>query len=146
MITKICSRCKIEKNIEEFNFKNKSAGLRGYHCNGCSRQYLRNHYNNNREYYLSKAKRRNTEIRRAVKKYIWDFLSKNPCVDCGESDPVVLEFDHISNKIATVSNMYRNYTLDKIKMEIKKCQVRCANCHRRKTATQLGWHKNLLPL
>jgi hypothetical protein len=30
-----------------------------------------------------------------------------------------------------------------LKAEIAKCQVRCANCHRRRTAAQFGWWRSL---
>jgi hypothetical protein len=32
------------------------------------------------------------------------------------------------------------YSWSKILEEIEKCDVRCANCHRRRTAKQLGWY------
>jgi hypothetical protein len=63
-----------------------------------------------------------------------------------KNDPIVLEFDHLSDKITAVSKMHRNFTLEAVKLEIRKCEVRCANCHRRKTAKQFGWYKNKLPL
>ena len=141
---RICSRCKQEKPEENFNFKNKLKGLRQYHCKDCSRLYIKSHYNKNKEYYLQKAYRRNQKIRSVIKTYIWDYLNNHPCVDCGEKDPIVLEFDHIGVKIATISEMHRNYTQEKVKREIGKCQVRCANCHRRKTAKERGWNKRFL--
>ena len=66
------------------------------------------------------------------------------CVVCGEDDPAVLEFDHVdqSTKDKAVSNMVVN-SIAKIKTEIEKCRVLCANCHKRHTATQLGWYKDL---
>jgi len=69
--------------------------------------------------------------------------SKNhPCADCGESDIVVLEFDHQRDKVADVSLLARDgYSLDKIKREIDKCEVVCANCHRRRTAKQFGTYR-----
>ena len=79
------------------------------------------------------------------KKYrvaVWEYKRSHPCVDCGENDPVVLEFDHKDQsekgfslgRVTTVSRFYE---------EVKKCVVRCANCHRRRTAVQLGFWKNL---
>ncbi len=65
-------------------------------------------------------------------------------MDCREKDPIILEFDHISDKIAYISTMYRNYTLEKVKLEIEKCEIRCANCHRRKTARERGWNKKYI--
>lgn len=138
---KICSRCKKEKQREDFNFKNKLKKTRQYHCKDCSRLYTQKHYKKNKEYYLQKAKKRNQIIKHKIKKYTWSYLSEHPCVDCGEDDPVVLEFDHIKNKNAVISEMYRNYTLENVKLEISKCQVRCANCHRRKTAKEGSWNK-----
>ena len=141
-----CSRCKQIKTIEEFNFKEKTKGIRQYQCKSCSRLYVKQHYENNKAYYLSKARKRNNKIREEIKRHTWNYLKTHPCVDCGEKDPVVLEFDHISDKIINVSNMYRNFTLERVVQEIAKCQVRCANCHRRKTAIQFGWYKKLMPL
>lgn len=141
-----CSRCKIEKPLEEFNYKDEVRGLRQYQCKDCSRLYVRSHYERNKEYYLKKAFERNKRIRKEIRSYVWTYLSTHPCVDCSENDPVVLEFDHLSDKISDISAMYRNYTLEKVKKEIEKCQIRCANCHRRKTAKERGWNKEFMPL
>lgn len=67
------------------------------------------------------------------------FLKTNPCVDCKESDIVVLEFDHVRGvKLANVSDLVnRACSLKKIKEEIDKCEVRCANRNRRKTRSRL---------
>jgi hypothetical protein len=63
--------------------------------------------------------------------------------DCGEKNPVVLEFDHIQDKKCDISRMLANgLSIKTIKAEISKCEVRCANCHRRKTAKDYNWYKN----
>ena len=73
-----------------------------------------------------------------------DYLSTHPCIDCGESDPIVLEFDHISNdKLFIISKAICGSTRSwsSILNEIQKCEVRCANCHRKKTARDLNYYK-----
>jgi hypothetical protein len=65
-------------------------------------------------------------------------------VDCGVSDPYVLEFDHreSATKLESVTFMaQRGYAWAKVEEEIGKCDVRCANCHRRRTAVQFDWPK-----
>lgn len=77
------------------------------------------------------------KIRNRNKQYLLEYLQKHPCIMCGESDPVVLEFDHIdsSTKLQDVSAMATkmHFSLKRIIEEIAKCQVLCCNCHRRKT-------------
>ena len=70
------------------------------------------------------------------------YLSMHPCVDCGESNPVVLEFDHQEKKKINVSQM-GNYKWESILKEIKKCEVRCSNCHKIKTSQEQGWYANI---
>ncbi|HUQ34490.1 MAG TPA: hypothetical protein VM095_20380 [Pyrinomonadaceae bacterium] len=69
---------------------------------------------------------------------IYEYLEGHPCVDCGESDPIVLEFDHVRGKksYAVSSLGWRLVSWDSVMKEIAKCDVRCANCHRRRTAEQ----------
>lgn len=140
---KTCTRCKQTKLETDFNFKIKSRDILQSHCKTCSRAYIRSHYKNNRDYYLLKARRRNEKIRTVIRKYMWDYLIDHPCMDCGEKNPVVLEFDHLKNKTIEVSRLVRYSSINRIKTEIEKCEIRCANCHRRKTAIQYGWYKNL---
>lgn len=71
--------------------------------------------------------------------WLYQYLLKNPCVDCGESDPVVLEFDHRGDKRLMISSAVNNYGASRLKEEIDKCEVRCSNCHKRKTAIEQGW-------
>lgn len=57
------------------------------------------------------------------------------CADCGEKDPDVLDFDHVGPKLSNISAMVNHCApIERIRAELKRCQVRCANCHRRVTA------------
>ena len=66
------------------------------------------------------------------KEYIDAIKSISECIDCGESNPLVLDFDHVrGNKKMCISNMVRNsYSIETIQKEIEKCEIRCSNCHR----------------
>jgi 5-methylcytosine-specific restriction endonuclease McrA len=67
------------------------------------------------------------------------------CVDCGELDPIVLEFDHVdpTTKYKDVSKLLGK-SLHKLEDEITKCQVVCANCHKRRTAKMFGSWRTIL--
>lgn len=80
----------------------------------------------------------------AARKYIYDYLLTHPCVDCGEVDPEVLTFDHVrGQKSANVSRLAsQGKNIKVIKEEIAKCDVRCCNCHARKTARDFNWYKD----
>jgi 5-methylcytosine-specific restriction endonuclease McrA len=87
---------------------------------------------------LYKAQKRH---RIRIRGQILDFLSTKECVDCGEKDPVVLEFDHKDPdvKFKPISKMLSgHYGWDTITIELNKCEIRCANCHRRKTYLEQG--------
>ena len=140
-----CTTCKKEKIIDEFNFKIKALGVRHHQCKECTRLFVKNHYNSNKSYYLKKTQKRNSKIKSEVHDYLKQYFLKNPCIDCGESDITVLEFDHTGKipKFKAVSSLMRyGFPLSKIKEEINRCEVRCANCHRRKTAKEFKWFKS----
>lgn len=74
----------------------------------------------------------------------WEYLLAHPCIDCGEADPLVLEFDHRGDKRSAVVDLMRRHApWEEIIVEIQKCDVRCANCHRRRTARVRGHYREL---
>jgi hypothetical protein len=78
----------------------------------------------------------------AARRFITRFLAEHPCVDCGEADTGVLDFDHIGDKSSLVSALVAwGAPRAKIEAEVAQCQVRCANCHRRVTARRAGWSR-----
>lgn len=82
--------------------------------------------------------------RDVLKKYVIGYLSERKCVRCGEADPTALEFDHIdpSTKRFTISQgINQGVDLKILIEEIKKTQILCANCHRKKTAKEQRWYK-----
>jgi len=78
-----------------------------------------------------------------AKRRVLAYLLEHPCVDCGERDPVVLDFDHTrARKVANVSALVVDgYDWAVIAAEIAKCVVRCANCHRRQEARKRGYFR-----
>lgn len=77
---------------------------------------------------------------------VWDYLLANPCVDCQETNPIVLQFDHVTGKktakISTLVN--RNISIEKLKLEISQCEVRCSNCHAYKTASEWNHYQGIV--
>lgn len=141
MKTKICSSCKEPKPIDAFNFKIKAKNIRRGICKTCSRAYGKKHYANNRKMYLKKAYLFTKQKRKDNIDYIFAYLLEHPCIDCGEADPRKLEFDHINDdKKYNISDMAgTGFSFKKIQEEINKCEIRCANCHRLKTAKDYKW-------
>ena len=130
-----CSKCLRNLDLSNFNWKIKEVKLQ-YHCKDCSRKYVKNHYLNNIGYYVLKARRRNNLIREKAYAYLGPYLLSHPCVDCGETDILVLEFDHRDRKMkgGEISHIIAGgASIEKIVNEVSKCDVRCSNCHRRKT-------------
>ena len=139
-ITKQCSKCKEPKSISKFGkHSGKKDGLQSI-CKPCQKLY----YRENREHLYPLIKKRTKERSTIIRKFVWDYLSDHPCIDCGISDPIVLEFDHMdrSTKSFQIGKaMQDGYSIERLEGEIAKCVVRCSNCHRRRTAKQLGWWK-----
>ena len=132
----LCPRCNEEKPIDAFN--KRSGRAHSTYCRECNRDYLRTHYAANPNYYLAKNQRQ----KRSNRDRMVEYLADKKCIDCGESDPVVLQFDHRDGvtKIRNVSHMIPHYSWAAIMAEIAKCDIRCANCHARRTARSVGWY------
>jgi hypothetical protein len=95
---------------------------------------------------LASQGQRPARLRRERTLFLLEFFEAHPCVDCGETDPVVLEFDHLASttKSFNIGQVLIDRNWQAILDEIEKCQVVCANCHRRRTATTRGFARALL--
>ena len=80
-----------------------------------------------REEYLAKAR----EDRRAKK--AWLDSQKVKCCRCDETHPACMDFHHRdpSQKDGNLSQMVAKVSLEKLKEEVAKCDILCANCHRK---------------
>ena len=70
--------------------------------------------------------------RASAARFTYEFLLTHPCAQCGERDPVVLEFNHVNAalKASNLSDLVKNGAcLARLTTEIAKCEVLCANCH-----------------
>lgn len=127
---KECPKCKVIKDLIFFGKnKNKKDGLQRV-CKLCKSEYDKKFYLKNPQAYHSK----NNEYSLKKKDYIqrWKKIF-GKCIDCGIKDWRVLEFDHIRGEKKFNIGDYRKVGMKLLKEEIRKCECRCANCHRIKT-------------
>ena len=138
--TKVCTKCHQEKPIDDFPWKSKLLNRKHAVCKPCTADRSSQWYESNKESHVQNVMQNKRVDRQEARQYVWDFLSTHPCVDCGERDPVVLEFDHVNEKRENVSRLVVDgASIHRIELEIALCEVRCSNCHRRKTARERGW-------
>jgi hypothetical protein len=139
-MTKTCNHCGRELPLNEFNWRYKSLGVRQPCCRECQKNQKNDWYIRNQESERVRLREQKSQNKASLQAYIWDYLSNHPCIDCGEADPRVLEFDHVrGDKHSSISKMVTdNRSLAAVQEEIQKCVVRCSNCHRRRHYKDYG--------
>lgn len=130
----LCTRCVEALPAAAFPPKARGSSRLQSWCRACFARYNAARYAANRESEILRLRRNRVRARAASRQRLFEYLSEHPCVDCGLADTEVLEFDHLRDKRVDVSVMVqRGSSWRAVLDEIAKCEVRCANCHRRKT-------------
>ena len=129
---------------DAFNRSGKSGdGLHSY-CRECQAGWYREHATQHKAHVRATSARRKREAR----EYLITHLADG-CVDCGESDIRVLDFDHVrGDKESTIADLVRRGAgMAKLKAEVAKCEMRCRNCHAIVTVMRRrrSWHFDYLP-
>lgn len=144
------SRCKTcRKAIELARYNNNPVVRKRIRDRATRPDVVRAQQARNRERYRTDANYRQKVLDGTKRKaqinrdYVHEYLKNHPCEDCGETDIVVLEFDHIDKELKTesIARMIRSASLERLKTEMAKCRVLCANDHKRRTAKQFNWTK-----
>lgn len=139
---KRCHTCK--QMLSEFNVRTAAADGLQSRCRTCCRDW----YLKRRGEHIAYVARRNLAYREKLRAQTSDYFATHPCVDCGEQDVRCLQLDHWdrSTKKANVARLLGGALSWKaILAEIEKCDVRCADCHRRRTAAQVNsWRHQLV--
>ena len=141
---KVCTICKDPKSLDDFNKKSNSKDGRQNVCKSCSQKQARKYYKKHKTKHKAAVAQHKKLYKEANRLFMIEYLSTHPCVDCGEKDIRCLEFDHVrGNKTTNVSFMLKNVcSIETISKEIEKCDVRCANCHRKRTSDIQSWYKS----
>lgn len=130
-----CSRCRLEVPLELFN--RMGEGYQWY-CRSCFAKY----FQARGDLHRTQSGAAKLARVRALRTHVLSYLLEHPCVDCGERDPVILEFDHIREKTAGIAALVAaGVKLDLVNDEISRCEVVCVNCHRRRTARRARWRR-----
>jgi len=103
-------------------------------------------YPKNKEKHISYVRRN----KRRVTEFIEQYKRAHSCVDCGFSGrefPYVLDFDHVDSSVVKKFNVgswsHSVLSIEAIQEEIKKCELVCANCHRKRTFSEKRRLKSL---
>lgn len=148
MNTKKCTKCKLIKYEVEFNKKGKN-GLQCY-CKQCATEIAKGYYSRR---YANKNKdviyALNKELKTQCKQLVADIKEKYGCVSCkNEFDSNALDCHHVdpNEKDNLVSYLAQCKSKKKLIMELEKCIVLCANCHRKVHSGTLSLTKYIIKI
>ena|ERR1700728_185754 len=113
-----CTKCGEERPLDFFNRRGSCREGRRHDCKSCYSKHVKG-------------------LRRRNLAYKWSHFEDHPCIDCGQTNPMLLEFDHISDKKFNITSLMRG-SIDRLKTEMAKCVVRCVACHRLVTIERLA--------
>ena len=138
---KTCGFCK-KRLPNSYFYKRRTGKQKGglyTYCKPCDSKKRKDWYQKHKP---SHNLRRLARIKKA-QQFIIGYLRLHPCIDCQEPDILVLQFDHLRDKVKEIGYLVGNgRAIETIEAEIKKCQVVCANCHIRRTAKTFGYYRD----
>jgi transcription elongation factor Elf1 len=103
-------------------------------CRVCQHGHQRTWYLEHQDQEKERVRRRRVKAREEAREYVRVYKRNHPCENCGESDPIVLDFHHVRGKGANVGKLIIDgANLERIKAEIALCKILCSNCHRKAT-------------
>jgi vacuolar-type H+-ATPase subunit D/Vma8 len=135
---KKCIGCGAIKETDEFNKQRRNKDGLNRKCRACQNEWQRVNYKTN-----DKRKEQIRKAEQAAVKRNRDLVIQNlkrGCVDCGYSNILALDFDHVSSdKEFTIADKLSSAMSEKrLQKEIDKCEVVCSNCHRIRTSDRIG--------
>ena len=136
---KKCKKCGVKKDFHSFEKRTDVKFGRKTMCKKCCAKKTKERATKNANYLSKYYHTKTVEKRTKIKAYIKSYLENHPCVDCGQNNPIVLDFDHVrGKKLFNIAEAYRrNKSVKNIDSEISKCDIRCSNCHRIVTHNRL---------
>jgi hypothetical protein len=141
-VVRECRICLETKPRSQFPFRSTSRGTHQRICLMCQRAWTNAWYQRRVGRAVRRMRQRGTAGREPLMRIVFAHLASHPCVDCAEADPIVLEFDHRGDKSANVSDLVASAAPSAVlRAEMAKCDIRCANCHRRKTVKEVGGYR-----
>ena len=130
METKICTKCKVEKSITEFRWKNKAKGMMHSQCKDCQKAQEKIHYQESKERQIAVKETAQFQKNRNIQ--LVENARAAGCRKCGEKRSYVLDFHHRipAEKENVLAHMIKSSSEENLLAEIAKCDILCANCHR----------------
>ena len=136
MITKLCTKCRQKKPVDQSNVKNRRTQQRHSYCKVCMYQCQKDYYAKNPKAQI----RRSLRWRKQQVKWVTRLKIGKPCMDCQHMfPPCCMDFDHRPGveKCFSVAEGAQRASRASILAEIEKCDLVCANCHRIRTFNRL---------
>jgi hypothetical protein len=143
---KHCPRCNQDKDEAEFG-KNRTRpdGLQ-VQCRTCIKLIHRDWYERNKERHYGNVQKRRKLVSDEITRRLTTYLKSHPCIDCGAADPRVLHVEEKQGEagFSLKARLLEGATWTALLPDIERCDVRCANCRRIRTAQQFGPRQALL--
>ena len=126
---KVCTLCKVNKPIQEFSKSSKALDKHQWHCKSCAKEKIKLY----RQQIDYKPKTNEYQLKRRLERKEWaiKYLG-DQCAKCGNKfQPHIYDFHHKNPKEKENNlGMYLAGSFTKLKKELDKCILLCANCHR----------------
>lgn len=125
---KVCTKCKVEKDLSEFH--RKGTGYQSQ-CGECRRSYDKALYDSDPDRKALKL-RSATEYKAGIRQWYNLLKEGKVCTDCGNSYHfAAMQWDHLPGftKHTELAKLVKAGGKKAILEEIAKCELVCANCH-----------------
>jgi hypothetical protein len=129
-----CRQCEEVKEDDAFAYRDKKRGKRQTLCRECKTSYNKEWYRQNSDTHKLAVAATSIVIRERNKQWLQNLKKDLQCLKCGESDPACLDLHHrnpAGKDMSLGSAISRGWSLAGLQSELEKCDVLCANCHRK---------------